>query len=297
MKKHITTKTTKRLGLILVLALVAGAPAACATAGERAGASPDKSGTVEKKGPKDPSRDKGADKGDKTDKGQTDGGKTDRGNTDQGGNTGTTSTTEPGTGGEEPSAEVQEFTDELIAVAELNEQYWAETIVDEYGDSAYTPPSDIITYVGSSGDLPYCGDQQLTPQNAFYCPADNTLVLDVEYVYENYLEVGDMFLYVLMAHEYGHSAQFNLEPPSEYEIELQADCFAGAHLQWELDNGLVELEEGDESEANQTLAWISSEYGSTDNHGTLAQRSAAFEHGRDTDAEACTYTADYISWS
>ncbi len=206
---------------------------------------------------------------------------TDSGSTDSG-----------GTDMEDPA--VQEIiSDTQTVITQLNE-YYAKAVPN------YKKPTALILYVSNEGlindggtvgpDYPGCGTDKVSGDNAFFCPADNTVIAAIDFLLKQQQNIGDSFTYLAFAHEYGHSAQYNLDyqkDPNADNTELQADCYAGAFLQYELDNNLLQEEEGDEEESNQSLAAISGHFGSTDNHGTLAERSTAFEFGRKNDASAC----------
>jgi predicted metalloprotease len=188
--------------------------------------------------------------------------------------------------------EVQEFADEMDDVNAIAQDFWTQAV------DGYQAPGQVFQFIGSTDPAPTCGGQETGPENAFYCYPDNSLIYDVEWLFKEYEDIGDTFIYVIIAHEFGHSAQANLQQPeNEQDTELQADCFAGALLQWEIDQGTIELEQGDEEEMNQTLAFISNEYGMTEMHGTLSQRATAFEYGRTNGAQSCLSTGDYIHWS
>jgi predicted metalloprotease len=199
----------------------------------------------------------------------------------------------PNSAGTNLDANVQEFVDEFKSLQQILEQYWSQQI------QGYVAPSQTLVFGGATDDpstFPTCGGQQVSAENGFYCPPDNTLILDADWMYEEYTDIGDSFLYVVLAHEYGHSAQANLPDnlkPVETDVEVQADCFSGAFIQNVLDSGDVTEEEGDEQEINQTLATAAGDYGTTDDHGTLASRADAFEYGREHGPAACLDASQY----
>ena len=199
----------------------------------------------------------------------------------------------PNSAGTDLDPQVQEFVDEFKNLQQILEQYWSQQI------NGYVPPSQTLVFGGSTDDpstFPTCGGQQVTANNGFYCPPDNTLILDADWMYNEYTTIGDSFLYVVLAHEYGHSAQANLPPkaqPAEGDQEVQADCFSGAFIQNVIDSGSVTEEEGDEQEINQTLATAAGDYGTSDAHGTLASRADAFEYGREHGPASCLDPSQY----
>ena len=199
----------------------------------------------------------------------------------------------PNSAGTNLDPNVQEFVDEFKSLQQTLEQYWSEKI------TGYVKPSQTLVFGGATDDpstFPTCGGQQVTANNGFYCPPDNTLILDADWMYQEYTDIGDSFLYVVLAHEYGHSAQANLPnnlKPAQGDQEVQADCFSGAFIQNVLDDGQVTEEEGDEAEINQTLATAAGDYGTTDDHGTLASRADAFEYGREHGPASCLNVDKY----
>jgi predicted metalloprotease len=193
----------------------------------------------------------------------------------------------PNSAGTNLDPEVQDFVDEFNNLQQILETYWSQQI------TGYVKPSQTLVFGGSTDDpstFPTCGDSPVTANNGFYCGPDNTLILDADWMYQEYTDIGDSFLYVVLAHEYGHSAQANLPDnvaPAQSDVEIQADCFSGAFIQNVLDSGDVTEEDGDEAEINQTLATAAGDYGTSDIHGTLASRADAFEYGREHGPASC----------
>jgi predicted metalloprotease len=211
----------------------------------------------------------------------------------------TTSTTEP----EKIDPDLQEVLDDTSDVVTLLDDYYGQNI------EGYQSPDQLIFYVTGEGvvhddgtvgpEMPTCGGKDVgEQQNAFYCPSDNTVIASLDLLLDEQKSIGDSFTFVVFAHEYGHSAQaaVGFEPSTDYDTtELQADCYAGAFIQYEADSGQLVIEDGDEAELNQSIAAVADDYGSSEGgageHGTLAQRATAFEHGRAEGAAACQ--ADY----
>ena len=84
----------------------------------------------------------------------------------------------------------------------------------------------------------------------FFCGADVTIYLGLEFARAVWAYVGDMALVQVVAHEFGHSVQqlLGLAPiAGSPAFELQADCLGGAHAQDAAARGL--LEPGDAEEA------------------------------------------------
>ncbi|MDQ3696085.1 MAG: neutral zinc metallopeptidase [Chloroflexota bacterium] len=88
------------------------------------------------------------------------------------------------------------------------------------------------------------------PQDfAFYCPRNETIYYSPRGFAAHDLQIGDFAPIVVMAHEWGHHAQWlvGIVPEPGNAFELQADCFAGAYASKAGQQGL--LDPGDITEA------------------------------------------------
>jgi predicted metalloprotease len=147
--------------------------------------------------------------------------------------------------------------------------------------------------LGYSGPQPTaCG--QTIPRNAFYCPNDNSIYFDTSLLTREMGTNGDFGAVFVIAHEWGHLAQQELgildHPPRfPVEVELQADCFAGAYAKDADARG--ELRQGDLEAAGKSLfaagdpagvAWFDPAA-----HGTSQQRMDSFDKGYGGGYEAC----------
>ena len=98
-------------------------------------------------------------------------------------------------------------------------------------------------YLGEDG--PSCGGQPSVPFNAFYCPSQDFLAWDENLMAAGYQQIGDAWVYLIIAHEWGHAIQARLQADQvSVAAELQADCFAGATLFGAADRGLLQFERG-----------------------------------------------------
>ena len=164
----------------------------------------------------------------------------------------------------------------------------------------------LVRYRG--GAMSSCG--LMRPNNAGYCPADNTIYFDEIFVAAQAKNAareigtdGDMAAVGIVAHEMGHAVATQLGYASRYtyQNESVADCLAGAFaLHADRDGS---LEEGDLEEAFFGMAAAAdptprlSGDARTDRrilraaalmgHGTREQRTANFERGLDGGAGAC----------
>jgi uncharacterized protein len=175
--------------------------------------------------------------------------------------------------------------DEKTAVRIVN-TFWANWF-EEQG-RRYVPPKVAGGYTGRNG--PTCEGEASVPGNAYYCPSGNFLAWDENLMRAGYNKIGDAWVYLVIAHEWGHAIQAQL--PRRYvdqAVELQADCLAGAALQGAADQNLVQIEPGDAEEMQQTLVAVADDYPWTDqsSHGDAQQRISAFRTGVSGGVDAC----------
>ncbi len=167
--------------------------------------------------------------------------------------------------------------------------FWAATFPQTWTNDPCT-----IEYVADS--VPYQDVCGITPEtaasNAFYCSTAHVVMWDGPTFFQPiYQELGDKAVLFIIAHEYGHAAQFTSGqiPARSVNLELQADCYAGAYLQYAEAQGL--MSEGDAREVIAIVAAVGqSRVGSTwftRTHGTAAQREAALLRGYRTGVTGC----------
>lgn len=196
--------------------------------------------------------------------------------------------TRSGPAGSRPTGEVESLaTDERRAI-EITDRFWRETFPEQFGRS-YRSPQVKGGYTGRGG--PSCGGQPSVPFNAFYCPSADFLAWDEELMAAGYDRIGDAWVYLIIAHEWGHAIQARLRRDRvSVAAELQADCLAGASLFGAAERGLVRIERGDTQELSQTLAAVADDFPWTEesDHGDARQRTAAFSEGAQDGVGACT---------
>lgn len=162
-----------------------------------------------------------------------------------------------------------------------------------------------------------CGDGSgtLGDDAAAYCPSDDTIYISERFAQDLYdgalnqvlpgssqgygRATGDFAVAYLVAHEYAHQIQdelgvFGPDGPRvpTMNVELQADCYAGA---WAKSADRAHrLEEGDVDEAlNAALAVGDFNADDPGHHGTPQQRAEAWSTGFDSgDPQSC---ADYLT--
>jgi predicted metalloprotease len=120
----------------------------------------------------------------------------------------------------------------------------------------------------------------INPSNGLpsYTPSTSTINLGVDFLDDQFIRLGDFAPVMIIAHEWGHHMQNILglyRTRTSFQLEQQADCFAGGYAQSAAQRGL--LENGDWAEAIKSLQ----EAGMTSykTHGTPQQRAQAFNHG------------------
>jgi predicted metalloprotease len=175
--------------------------------------------------------------------------------------------------------------DEQRAVAVVDE-FWRRWFAQE--GRQYRSPRVVGAYQGSRG--PRCAGEPAVPGNAFYCPPGDFLAWDDALMAAGYEQIGDAWVYLVIAHEWAHAIQARLRPSQVSQAtELQADCLAGAALQGAAREGLVQIEPGDAEEMTRTLVVVADDFPWTDSgsHGNAQQRTAAFNAGVDGGVGAC----------
>jgi predicted metalloprotease len=184
----------------------------------------------------------------------------------------------------------QEFTDAAAVV----DQYW-NTHFAEYFGGSYTPPELLP---GSSVGVPglydssveqlTCGQKALSPKNAWYCGAGDFIVADYNFL--NNQDVGDSFIWLVVAHEWGHAVQARLDLPYQaVQDELQADCLAGAALAGATADALIQWDAGDDQELFNTLDAIADEtpWTNPDSHGDTSERVYWYTYGVKNGPNGC----------
>lgn len=179
--------------------------------------------------------------------------------------------------------------DERTAVSAVD-GFWRRHFQD-YFNRSYTSPRVFGGYVGTNG--PTCGGARSQPGNAFYCKPGNFLAWDENLMSAGYQQIGDGWVYVIIAHEWGHAIQAQVNRHLvAVENELQADCLAGAALQGAQQDGALRTEPGDNQEISKALVAVADKYPwtSSRDHGNAQQRVSAYNKGNRGGVPACFAT-------
>lgn len=185
----------------------------------------------------------------------------------------------------------EEFTD---AVAVVN-QYWTNHFTD-YFTGSYTPPNLLSNtsvrvpgiYNSDVEQVP-CGQGILDENNANYCRPGDFIAADDKFLH-NQDQVGDSFVWLVVAHEWGHAIQARLQPQFVPQWdELQADCFAGAALAGATKDETVQWDAGDNQELYNSLKKLADKTPWTDSksHGDASQRIGWYNHGVENNPLGC----------
>ncbi|MFI6512592.1 neutral zinc metallopeptidase [Streptosporangium sp. NPDC050855] len=172
-----------------------------------------------------------------------------------------------------------------------DEGYGDEGYEEGYGDGGYGEGYDGMYgdgvhggggYDTGRGRTPTCHGYPLPDDNALYCwPPYDFVAWDVDLMSMGYRQ-GDAWIYLIVAHEWSHAVQARIpQRLVSRQIELQADCLAGATLWGAGEDGTLHFEEGDTREIAAALRQHADDTPWTDvnDHGTAAQRLSAFNRG------------------
>jgi len=158
------------------------------------------------------------------------------------------------TGRVECSADVQflssvpseEYRARIISDVEQINRYWQSTYPELFGED-YRRPCSVQEY--NPPDFLYadeCGldTQAQALQNAFYCGRVDSIFWDgPSFFHPIYQEVGPAAVTIIIAHEFGHLVQDQSGVYLEQgiNIEMQADCYAGAFLGWAIAQNYIAM--------------------------------------------------------
>jgi predicted metalloprotease len=203
-----------------------------------------------------------------------------------------------------PTAPVTTDDPKEVAAAAVEEvtAFWRDRYPEVYGEE-FQEVAGFYPY-GPDTDPPPCGSPppryEEIAQNAFYCPGDDIIAWD-EYALMPALneEFGSFTVAIVIAHEYGHAIQARFGTGDRtVDLELQADCFAGAWTASVAD-GESERFPPDDIDLDKTVAGmiaIRDAPGTNPDdpfaHGSGFDRVSAFQDGFQNGAEKCAEYAN-----
>lgn len=211
------------------------------------------------------------------------------------------------TGGSDSEAEEEAFTLINFVLDDLQNDFWPE----EFVEAGLTYEDAMVEVFESGVTTGGCGSAT-SAVGPFYCPADNTAYIDIEYMFilqEQLGAEGDFSQAYILAHEVGHHVQNllginaatrqaqSLVSQTEanglsVDLELQADCFAGAWAASFAARGF--LDDGDLDEGVNAASAVGddaitgSDVQENFTHGSSAQRVEWFNTGFNEGTDACT---------
>ncbi len=207
----------------------------------------------------------------------------------------------------ESQAEEDSFTLINFVLDDLQMDFWPQ----EFEEAGLMYEDAIVNVFENGVNTGGCGSAT-SAVGPFYCPADDTAYIDIEYMFLLQRQLGaegDFSQAYILAHEIGHHVQNLLGINSalrqaqsvvgqvesnalQVSLELQADCFAGAWARNFSDRGF--LDEGDLDEGVQAAGSVGDDAitGSTNQenftHGSSAQRIEWFTRGFEEGTDSCT---------
>jgi hypothetical protein len=176
-----------------------------------------------------------------------------------------------------------EMDEYLDAVMPMVAQFFEETYerVPAPRDIVYIPSGRVArTACGTSNSYAY-----------EYCPANRSIYIGQNLLWQFYAGAGDAAPAVGLAHEWGHHLQtmMGVQPVSRseaIEFENQADCVSGAWAKYASEQGWLEADD-DLRDVTRLLDAIGSAEGPGRDHGTAQEREAAFETAYAKGIKAC----------
>lgn len=192
----------------------------------------------------------------------------------------------PSTGPEISAAALQE---DIESARQVVDAYWSKHWPDTF-TGGYTSPEIRGAYDGDDlASAPTCDGEQAAKFNAFYCLPEDYIAWDIDLMRYGYAK-GDAWVYLVIAHEWGHAVQNRLktELVSEQK-ELQADCLAGAVLYGAAADGTLEFEEGDREELVDAFKELGDKtpWTTAADHGDTFERISAFGQGKSGGVQNC----------
>jgi predicted metalloprotease len=185
---------------------------------------------------------------------------------------------------------IDELADDLEGAQKVVDGFWAKHWTDYY-TGEYKPPTVVGLYDGTDPkDTPTCDGEPLESFNAFYCVSEDYVAWDASLLVNGADLIGDSWVYLVVAHEWGHAIQARLEDDLVATAqELQADCLGAAAMYGAVADGTLELEPGDDQELIGSLTTLADEMPWTmaADHGDPFQRVEWFTKGRNGGVPAC----------
>lgn len=179
----------------------------------------------------------------------------------------------------------EESDADMAMALQIADGYWRNHW-SQYFTGTYTPPRVVGLYDSRTTQLA-CGGAPVPTGNALYCLPEDFVAFDLVFM-EDVYGLGDSFIYLVVAHEWGHAIQARLNVDLQHVAkELQADCLAGAVLYGAARDGALQWEAGDTQELANSLNAAADQFPWTriGDHGNTAERIGSFNAGQAGPAE------------
>jgi predicted metalloprotease len=205
------------------------------------------------------------------------------------------------TGGRPRASATGESLEGRFQYETMNEYVDAITpMITQWMDDSWRgmPLPDRVVYVphGASGPedcLDPAGRAAVYTSGSYeYCPAEQTIYVGQDILWEFYTRTGDAGPAVGLAHEFGHHIQVHAGVPSPRTAsdgvrhENQADCLAGAWTQYTDEQGWLEYPD-DIEDIDALFPLIGSAESLDRDHGTPEERMRSFQRGFTGGIDAC----------
>jgi predicted metalloprotease len=181
----------------------------------------------------------------------------------------------------------QEANADFVVAVQATDGYWR-THWSDFFTLTYTSPRVVGLYDSNVTSLT-CAGRTVPSNNALYCGAEHYVAFDLTLMNQVFT-LGDSFLYLVVAHEWGHAIQAHLDSSFLFQAyELQADCFAGAAMAGATADGMIAWDADDMQELSNTLIMVADDYPWTDvsDHGSPQERIGNFVTGAKGGPLAC----------
>jgi predicted metalloprotease len=206
--------------------------------------------------------------------------------------------------GEGPTAPVASDDPSEVALRAVDDvtAYWQQTYPELYGGE-FAELAGFFPY-GPDTQPPPCGEPPPTyndvAENAFYCPIDDIIAWDDAVLMPALnQEFGAFTVAIVIAHEFGHAVQARFGTGDRtVDLELQADCFAGAWTAHVAGGGSDRFS-ADTIDLDKTVAGLiairdlpGTNPDDPAAHGSGFDRVAAFQDGYENTAQTCVEYAN-----
>jgi predicted metalloprotease len=181
-------------------------------------------------------------------------------------------------------AEIEAEIDDAVALVSA---FWRTHFDDLFpSDPLYLPPE--VGGMYTSSDIPpTCGGQALSSDNAFYCPADNTVWFGADLV-RKFSSASSVNVELIVGHEWGHAIQHQIADKTSRD-ELRSDCLSAIALYGAVEDGDFAWQDQYTEDLTFALTEIAdaTQWATPDDHGDAFERINAFKVGRDEGLDGC----------